>query len=80
MQAILMQVVITLTIPEFRKQNKVITFPLEKIDLAQNWENASEMLEVLNAPTKQQNGTVCWVELRSHPHCKHHNCQSLLRE
>lgn len=46
-------------IPEFHKQNQVITFPLEKIDLAQNLENASEMREVLNALTKQQNGTVC---------------------
>lgn len=46
-------------IPEFHKQKQVITFPLEKIDLAPNLENASEMLKVLNALMNQQNGTVC---------------------
>lgn len=45
-------------IPEFYKQKQVITFPLEKIDLALNLENASEMLKVLNALMNQQNGTV----------------------
>lgn len=45
--------------PEFHKQKQVITFPLEKIDLVQNLENASEMLKVLNALMNHQNGPAC---------------------
>lgn len=67
--------------PEFHKQKQVITFPLEKIDLVQNLENASEMLKVLNALMNHQNGPACWVNRRSHPHYKHQkNCHSLSHE
>jgi len=68
-----------LIIPEFRKQNQAITFPLEKIGLAQNLENASEMREVLNALMNQK-GIVCWVDMRSHPHGKHQTCQSVFHQ
>lgn len=65
-----------LLIPECHEQNHSITFPSEKIDSAQSSETP-ELLEVLNAPKKLQNGTLCWVDLGSHPPCKQQNCPSL---
>lgn len=65
-----------LLIPECQEQNQGITFPSGKIDSAQNSETP-ELLEVLNTPKKQQNGTLCWVDLGSHPPCKQQNCPSL---
>lgn len=65
---------------QFYKQTQVITSPLEMIDSAQDLENASEKLEVLNAPMNQQNETVYEVHLQAYLHCKHQNSQSLFHE
>lgn len=64
-------------IPECHEQDQGITFPSEKIDSAQKSKKVPELLEVLDAPMKQQNGTLCWVDLSSHPPWKQQNCPSL---